>query len=434
MNYIYPKTDEDLKNSRYIDVNKKLGTISELTDYIFSKLISNFNYCYKSKINNFKKHLNLLLIELYSRYIEDPKGYLSISKNNNDYISINKDVPERYKSMKLSRTLIEVCNNLIELNLVDYYRGVYYTDLKRLSRIRANSNLIQLFEKFKLTQINNIKKVKSEVLILKDYKKKLIDYPETKEIVSTRNQIIKYNKLLDATNITTSVPLLKNFKHNNNVYRIFNNCGNGGGRYYGGWWQQIGSNERKNIILNGEKTIEIDFKAIHPTLLYLKNNIDITKTGFDPYWSKDPKVRRIFKRLLLCMLNANSKKKAISAAIQQVKKTAIENPEKYPEDILKVPKDEYLNLMDKFANYNKSIKNYFYSGQGIKLMLEDSYITSLIIEYFTNNNIPILTIHDSFIINYKYIDLMILKMKESFNVSLKEFNYSILSIDPIVSY
>lgn len=61
----------------------------------------------------------------------------------------------------------------------------------------------------------------------------------------------------------------------NQLYRIFNNgTFEDGGRFYGGWWQSIGEDTRRNICIDGEETIELDYEALHARLLHHQSGLD----------------------------------------------------------------------------------------------------------------------------------------------------------------
>jgi hypothetical protein len=53
------------------------------------------------------------------------------------------------------------------------------------------------------------------------------------------------------------------------------------GRFYGGFWQQISKNFRKQIYINDSPTIEVDYKGLHAAILsqervWLVTQIDMT--------------------------------------------------------------------------------------------------------------------------------------------------------------
>ena len=75
-------------------------------------------------------------------------------------------------------------------------------------------------------------------------------------------------------------------------------------------------------------------------------------------------------------------------------------------------------------NY-KSKKDCFFSGVGLELMFTDSCISEYIIRKMTNKKIPILSIHDSYVVAVPYKELLLSVMLQAFK-SLK-----IKSIPPI---
>src|SRR3954451_20703608 len=55
----------------------------------------------------------------------------------------------------------------------------------------------------------------------------------------------------------------------NKLHRVFNRGKFSlGGRFYGGWWQNIPADSRATIKINGADTVELDYPRLHPTLLY----------------------------------------------------------------------------------------------------------------------------------------------------------------------
>ena len=55
------------------------------------------------------------------------------------------------------------------------------------------------------------------------------------------------------------------------LQRIFNVDFEHGGRFYGGFWQQIPSEYRHRLTIHNQFTTEIDYSQIHPTILYNKS-------------------------------------------------------------------------------------------------------------------------------------------------------------------
>jgi uncharacterized protein YfbU (UPF0304 family) len=102
--------------------------------------------------------------------------------------------------------------------------------------------------------------------------------------------------------------------------------------------------------------------------------------------------RSAVKGVVLMAINATSAKKAFGAFRES----------KDEEDRMKTLSDQQLQkLLDAFTDKYPEIKDALNTGQGLNLMNLDSQIANMIIDYYTKQNIPILCIHDSFIINWK---------------------------------
>ena len=43
---------------------------------------------------------------------------------------------------------------------------------------------------------------------------------------------------------------------------------NSGGRFYGGWWQEVPKGYRQYIVMNGKPMVEYDYANLHPRILY----------------------------------------------------------------------------------------------------------------------------------------------------------------------
>jgi len=68
-------------------------------------------------------------------------------------------------------------------------------------------------------------------------------------------------------------------------------------------------------------------------------------------------------------------------------------------------------LTGMIANTHKRIDKYFYTGIGINYQFKDSRIAENILKHFTKQKVVCLCIHDSFIVEQKYIDELVEVMK-----------------------
>jgi len=82
--------------------------------------------------------------------------------------------------------------------------------------------------------------------------------------------------------------------------RLFNWNMNLGGRFYG-HYQQIPSADRKRILIDGEQTVELDYKAVHFALLYALEGLPVEA---DPYVIDGQKDKRdTYKAICLTLVN-----------------------------------------------------------------------------------------------------------------------------------
>lgn len=265
--------------------------------------------------------------------------------------------------------------------------------------------------------------------------KRPIVYPETTKTRQMRKIVEKYNELLERTRIDTDVECitpkdryalvekLSRMKYDKKiiirladkkVYRVFNNESfEQGGRFYGAWWIGAPSIVRKYITINGEPTKELDYSGIHIHLLYALKGINYAELDEDPYILNDGEPdRELNKKILLTAFNAKNEKDTAKAVYNELRKSGklgfynIYGHEKIYKK-LKLLKIKH-----------KPIAEHIASNFGKKLQYYDSCIIEKLINHFTSENIPILTIHDSVVCQAKYADFVKDKMWEFYSKTI----------------
>jgi len=316
-------------------------------------------------------------------------------------------------------------NALKECEFITLKIGQYRAQLKRRTRIRATPKLInEIVKKFKIKPTAIQLARSTPCIVLRDEDKQDTGYKDTKRIKEMRNDLIEYNNLIRRTHIdiptfpTAGVKLSSglsfkiDFENDTDKFtkRIFSNKSwTDGGRFYGGWWQQVPNRKvgwRSNIRINNKPTTEIDYSGIHIVFLYAKKKIDYwNEIGKDPYdlsaygYAMDKKLRSLLKVILLISVNALNLTKAKQAVVKHI---YLKNAEEFK--WVKKEKLDIGNLIDDFADYHKPIRQYFYSAKGISLQHIDGLVAEKVINHFTTLNIPVLCIHDSFIIQNEFAD------------------------------
>ena len=95
------------------------------------------------------------------------------------------------------------------------------------------------------------------------------------------------------------------------VRRVFSrNSWSHNGRFYGGWWQQIGKDLRADILIDDCETQEVDFKGYHVAMLAAEKGV-LRPLDYDWYDlgellvpSLTSKEQRAALKLLVCLTSA----------------------------------------------------------------------------------------------------------------------------------
>ena len=364
-----------------------------------------------------KKHLKILLLDLYVCWQSDPSMYLSVHMSKSGW-----KANSRYNALNISSKMIGIIKRLTDLGFLEFKKGFE----GKLSRIRPTEKLEVLFRLTKLENDGIFHNHDKEMLVLKagnnmevfDKGEKL-EYTDTPETLAMRELLKRYNALLRRSHIdicslekphvervsTTGKKageLLRIYIDNRNVFvkRVFNNNSwEHGGRFYGGWWQFIERDLRHDIMINGKPTVEIDYKAMHIALLF-------SEIGYhhehDPYtldasvfpqWN-DFDQRQAIKELVLMAINATSKSQAFRAF-------RADQPVGHP--FKKLKNKQLEKLLNAFITKYPELEPYLCSGKGLELMYRDSCIAEHVINHFTRRDVPILCMHDSFIVPFDQV-------------------------------
>ena len=180
------------------------------------------------------------------------------------------------------------------------------------------------------------------------------------------------------------------------LYRVFNDTEfKTGGRFYGGWWQEIPSKFRDRIIIDGKRTVQLDYSGLHPHILYHEKGLELKD---DPYQvnlipSKNAEdadgFRKFIKQCFNAMLNA-------------------EKP------MQRAPRGSQLShwgvtwkqIVKAIRGRHPHIEDQFFTGAGLKLQRIDSDLCEAVILSMMKRSpeIVVLPVHDSFIVHHGYKD------------------------------
>ena len=426
--------DRDYQYSRPLDVHRwsEHHEVSGFVDYVYETYVKNVG-----NKNIQKKHLKVVLLDLYVAWLNDPDLNIGVHMTTGAYSDgtvFNKG-KSRYNELNIKVSTIEIVHRLHDAGLIGLKGGWQDAGGRGfLTRIWPTDKLTKLFEDAAFGEFDIGYTDNRETIILRDEEKDEVEYTDKTHIKQMRLAVQQYNKLLEKTFIDiqsvdkparielpegkrrrrSNRRVFVNITHHDKfVRRIFNNKSfSDGGRFYGGWWQRIDSKFRKDIRLNNSPTVEIDYSALHVILAYAEAGIDYWQTtSKDPYdlpvrgVNNPEHCRDIAKLFLLLSLNASDEKKLYNAFRNEL------DYDKYPYEFLN---DVLSELLDTIKEHHQAISHLICSGAGLRLMNIDSRICDYVIADFVRTDTPILTVHDSFIVPIGHEDRLNQLMKEAF--------------------
>lgn len=232
-------------------------------------------------------------------------------------------------------------------------------------------------------------------------------------IQRTEALLIAYDRLMGTVAITqfeTNIP-----SYLTTLTRIFSNgCYADGGRFYGsiqGWRK----NDRRTLRFNGEPVVEIDFRSIHPTMLYELQGLHPLDDAYDIDGFERDDVKQAFN-ILLNRRAIKGHTDAQSLAMH-----------------LEITSERATRLCEGLYARHAPIRQYFNTGFGLQLQRLDSDIMCSVMQFAVCQQIPIIPIHDSVIVRTRDAETATLAMVEAYVETMKEYTKrhteSVLDVD-----
>jgi len=397
---------------RWSDHPEAHALIARVYEQCFADLRPNIRRPGKRPLGDPNRQLKVLLLDLYLAWANDPNLSVGVQMSKRGYRA-----GSRYNALHISPVMIELVHRAHRVGLIGLWKGNEYS--KRVTRIWAAEPLLKLFREASFGVHDIITHPDRETVILSPDKEdkitlrgvnRYVEYDDTAETIAMRKSMQRYNVLLNQTFIDNprleDNVVLRPAKASNErdrlVYldqahkfsrRIFyRGRWDLGGRIHGGFWQRLPEDARSQLYINDLPTVEDDYTGTHVALLYgiegrplLDDpyNLNISST-FDP-----SQVRNWVKSLVLISINAASERSAFNA-FRQGQPTG--SPAKRFTNV------ELSKMLQAFKRQHTAIARYLCSDKGVELMAIDGRITARIIDEFTNEGVPVLTVFDSYIV------------------------------------
>jgi hypothetical protein len=402
----YRKTGAYLRDSITFDHNQTLISAKrEIAHELFAELMAGRSY-YKEK----QKRLDLEVLCGNLLLHRDPTA-----------ISLNKNHWKKGRYRRVSYFLTEAIDLLADNGYIEMEKGYGHEDQEKAVRTKIwkTEKLRDRFAPIKRGEdvviYNPV-----ELILLRDKDGKQKDYKESRQSIRLRDSLQRIN----ATNSKFLIQRIDSetrmaYRLQSNLHSVFNVDFKHGGRFYSSTadgYQALEREERQHIFIDGEPTIELDFSGFHPRLLYA---LEGKQYNEDPYVAvnDDEALRPVLKKLIFAALNCESKKEAMRPVIEFAHK---DNP-KYHQRLRRRGLSVKDDLIPALLKAHKPIKKYFFTGEGLRVANTDSKIALKVLTHFTDKGIPILCIHDSFIVQKRYKRELRDTMKRAYRTVTKGF-------------
>jgi hypothetical protein len=312
-------------------------------------------------------------------------GWVSYSRHKPHY-----SVPRRYRSRLYTyRRIAGAAAHLDALGLIEHHRAApnqrgWQSSMKATPELTARtSQIISVGPRLEIAR-------PAESVILRDADGALLDYRDTAWSVRMRRSLAQLNEALRSTDISDNVasPLV----------RIFNRNFQRGGRFYaqGGGWQSMKKEARKQIAIAGESVVEIDYKTLHPAILYAKAGAPLPKDCY----AIDDWPRPLVKIALLVLINAKNRTAARLAIAHHDTMAAHAVPGSQ-EAIAAAAR-----LIDDVKRVHRPIAWAFHADKGAELMNIDSHLAETVMHLMLRQGVVVLPVHDSFLVPASKAELL----------------------------
>ncbi|MDC1087321.1 hypothetical protein OAT44_07900 [Alphaproteobacteria bacterium] len=348
--------------------------------------------------------IEYILTDIWKSSYIHPEAECSIHKHNNYYSS-----NPRYRDPNLTyKMTMAAFDGLQLLNLIVVTKDGYYDRTKMqggLTRYRAREELLEMLNAIPEYPAIHLKpNLDAETILLRqkiDNKNVLVPYDEDAFTDKARNNLRTINHcftrhwadlcILDKDVLALQERLFEDTEKQpidltkRTLVRIFsNNSFEEGGRFYRGWWQNVPSEYRPHITIDGKPTVEHDYSQLNPNMIYSVYNKEL---GSEDAYSRvaGEEHRDVVKQAFNAMFQATT--------------TLERKPDGIDLDAIGM---SWRELKEEILKAHKPIKDLFFTGLGNNLQFEDSNIAESIMLHFAKMDAPTLPVHDSFIMHHGF--------------------------------
>jgi hypothetical protein len=399
---------------------------------------------FKGQVKLVKNCLRVLLANLARVQRYSPSTWIRVSADSNKWTDLAE--VSHHNPLGISFKFVEVVKVLAKAGYLDYRKGFYQRNTGKdanrhsvLSRIGPTDHMRDFMHQHCLPELVYTPDVKTPLLRLKGAKsanyltgKPLpLDPKRIPKSVKQANDFLqKYNAFISQQSLGFEQGKKVDglFLDETLVYRVFNRSSYASlGRLYGGWWMLCSKELRPFININDQSTCELDYHALHPHLLYAEAGVSAPVGDMYAIAGLD---RALVKKTMLTMLNADSVGEAYKGLRSELNKSGKSitafggyedddtteelEPWQYLQEHLATLSAFKAHLVQPILTKHQAIASSFMADKGTHLQYLDSFVCLRVLEAMTQQNIPCLSVHDSFIVPSQHEASLRLAMEESY--------------------
>lgn len=387
------------------------------------------------------------------------------------FTNITKAMKMSYKSMSIKMDNNYWSGNAAGIGarkvkqVIDYFEDIGYITVYTGSKdvrgwwksyptiVKFNAPLYEVVGRNKITLFIPEDRLDNLITIKDRETKEDIDFEMTEEIKKMADEVISYNDSFKDVLIEFNGAPIPSLEYK----RSFSGDLYKGGRLFahGGSVQLLPEKYRlEYLTLDKEPIVEVDYKAIHPNIMYELISLDkpmyvkLARKGFDPYCADssfleidekaialhkmkfgltkyDP-VRKLYKRSLLMAINCKSDVQTRNTISQELYKDS--KLDEKDREFVGINKPNIALILEALSEHNSAISDYFYKDYGVVLQNLDSKIALRVIEILLQEGQTCLAYHDSFAVKKSVQPLLEFAMREAWKDVLGASNFCNLDV------
>jgi hypothetical protein len=279
-------------------------------------------------------------------------------------------------------------------------------------------------------EMPKLRRTRGESIIMRGKDGEMLAYKDTPETRDSRYVLETVNALLERTDFAvwgegviydgqwTRMEDRVFSTAATSMHRVFNNgVWTSGGRFYGAFWQTMRSRHRHAILIDGERTEEVDYDYLHARIIYAWAK---KKLVGDPYIIEGFP-RNVAKRAFFIIVNAKGYLAAKGAVANYLEEKGMAR--KLAGKLIEAMKKRHLQ-----------VEKYFHSGAGLELQNLDAKMAEYVLRVMTvQKGVPCLPIHDSFIVPAGQVKNLIRTMKAAYEKFVGHANSNLCSVKSVAT-